>query len=68
MALILRVCGPNGESHGGFRWPLVVGTYTTEERLFGKAALAVKSTPESDVDDPMPKVGACPDCVRAEGA
>ena len=21
-----------------------------------------------DIDDPMPKVGACPDCVRAEGA
>ena len=24
-ALVLRVCGPNGESHGGFRWPLTVG-------------------------------------------
>ncbi len=25
MSLVLRVCGPNGESYGGFRWPLTVG-------------------------------------------
>ena len=25
MSLVLRVCGPGGESHGGFRWPLTVG-------------------------------------------
>jgi len=24
-ALVLRVCGPNGESYNGFRWPLTVG-------------------------------------------
>jgi hypothetical protein len=25
MSLVLRVCGPNGESYNGFRWPLTVG-------------------------------------------
>jgi hypothetical protein len=24
-ALVLRTCGPDGESHSGFRWPLTVG-------------------------------------------
>jgi len=23
--LMLRTCGPDGESYGGFRWPLTVG-------------------------------------------
>ena len=25
MSLVLRECGPEGESYGGFRWPLTVG-------------------------------------------
>lgn len=26
-SLVLRVCGPSGESHGGFVWPLTVGAH-----------------------------------------
>ena len=28
-SLVLRVCGANGESYGGFRWPLEVGATVT---------------------------------------